>query len=245
MWTLLKQDFKNLFKGGGNVVVFFIFPTIVTLLLGFLLSNSYTSELLTSYDFYGVTMVFFVAMMGATVPASLFLEKQLKSANTRIFYSPVSRVSIYLSKIIACFIFMSIAMTLNVILFQVTGFVNFGGSNIFYVILLLINFILFLCMLSSAICVTVRSEEITNTIISNSVSVLALFSGIMLPVASLGPVIAKISNISPIKWVITCVFELIYDGNSPYFIIIMIGLFLLSLLLLFVVHKKYKPEDYI
>jgi len=245
MIALLKHDFKNLIKGSGNIAVFFFFPTLITLLMGFLFSNSYTSSLLSSYDFYGVTMIFFIAMMGATVPANLFLEKNIKNANTRIFYSPVSRVAVYLSKILTCFLFIGFALTLNLIIFHSISLVNFGGSNIIYVILLLLNFILFLCSLSAAITVTVKSEIITNIIISNSVSFLAIFSGIFLPVASLGAFIDTISNVSPIKWVMTTVFELIYDGSSPNYGIIMIGLLILSFLLLLIVHKKYKPEDYV
>ena len=73
--------------------------------MGFLFENLYNTSLVSSYDFYGVTMIIFIAMMGATVPANIFLEKHLKNANTRIFYSPVSRVSVYSSKILACFLF--------------------------------------------------------------------------------------------------------------------------------------------
>ena len=86
--------------------------------MGFLFENLYNTSLVSSYDFYGVTMIIFIAMMGATVPANIFLEKHLKNANTRIFYSPVSRVSVYSSKILACFLFMSLCLAFNIIVFQ-------------------------------------------------------------------------------------------------------------------------------
>jgi ABC-2 type transport system permease protein len=214
------------------------------MLMGFLFDNLYNSTLLTSYDYYGVTMVLFAAMMGAMVPPNLFLGKQIKSANTRIFYTPTSRISIYGAKILACFACMSIALILVAVLFQITSFVNFGGANIGYIIALLLNLFLFLTMLSSAICVSVRSEEITSTIISNSSAVLGFLSGIMFPIANLGKIFEKIASYSPLTWTMDSIFQLIYDGRSPNYWFIMLGLLVLSLLLLLVVHKKYQPKDY-
>lgn len=244
-WALFKQDIHKLISSSGTLVILLIFPTVLILLMGFLFEKMYTTALISSYDFYGVTLTFFIAMMAATVPANIFLEKGLRSANTRIFYSPVSRVSIYVSKILACWSVISIALCANIIVLQMTSLVNFGGDRIFYVIVLMISFVLFLTMLSSAICVTVHSEEITNIIISNTMSVLGFLSGIFFPIASLGVVFEKIANFSPIKWTVDCVFELIYDGKCDEYWLIVLGLFIVSLLLLWIVHKNYRPEDYI
>lgn len=244
-WTLFKHDLYNLISSPGTLSVFLIFPTILILLMGFLFDNLYHTTIISSYDFYGVTMIFFIAMMGATVPANAFLEKHIKNGNTRIFYSPVSRVSIYSSKILTCFLFMALALTINIIIFDTISLVNFGSDKIGYVILLIINFVLFLTILSSAICVTLHSEELTNVILSNSMSVLGFLSGIFFPIASLGAIFEKIASFSPIKWTVDCIFQLIYDGQSTNYWWIMFALLTLSSLLLLVVHKNYRLEDYI
>lgn len=244
-WTLFKHDLYNLISSPGTLSVFLIFPTILILLMGFLFDNLYHTTIISSYDFYGVTMIFFIAMMGATVPANAFLEKHIKNGNTRIFYSPVSRVSIYSSKILTCFLFMALALTINIIIFDTISLVNFGSDKIGYVILLIINFVLFLTILSSAICVTLHSEELTNVILSNSMSVLGFLSGIFFPIASLGAIFEKIASFSPIKWTVDCIYQLIYDGQSTNYWWIMFALLTLSSLLLLVVHKNYRPEDYI
>ena len=83
------------------------------------------------------------------------------------------------------------------------SFVNFGGNNMIYVILLLSHFVLFLTLLSSAICVTIRNEEMTNIILSNSTAVLGFLSGIFFPIASLGAFFEKIASFSPIKWTVS------------------------------------------
>lgn len=243
--TLFKQDLFNLVSSKGTMAIFLLFPTTIILLMGFLFDNMYMTSLVSSYDFYGVTMIFFIAMMGATVPANAFLERRIRSGNTRIFYSPVSRVYIYGSKILACWLFMSTALIFNIIIYQTISFVNFGGRNIIYIIFLLIVFVLFLTLLSSAICVSVRSEELTNIILSNSMSVLGFLSGIFFPIASLGVIFEKIAAFSPIKWTIDCVFEVIYDGKCINYWWIILGLLLLSLFFLLIVHKNYRSEDYI
>ena len=243
-WTLFKQTLNQLLTP-GTIGIFLIFPTVLISLMGFLFENIYNTSLVSSYDFYGVTMIIFIAMMGATVPANIFLEKHLKSANTRIFYSPVSRVSVYFSKILACFLFMSLCLALNIIVFQGLSFVNFGGNNMIYVILLLSHFVLFLTFLSSAICVTIRNEEMTNMILSNSTAVLGFLSGIFFPIASLGAFFEKVASFSPIKWTVDCVFQLIYDGASSNYWWIILGLLALSLLLLLIVHRNYRPQDYV
>jgi len=76
-------------------------------------------------------------------------------------------------------------------------------------------------------------------------SVLALLSGIMFPIASLGEVVDRISNFSPMKWVLEAVFELIYDGYAANYFSIIVGLVVLSAILVAIVHIKYKPEDYV
>jgi len=110
---------------------------------------------------------------------------------------------------------------------------------------MLITFVLFLVTLSSAICVTIRNEVVTNVILSNTMSVIALLSGVMFPIASLGEAVDRISNLSPMRWVLESVFELIYDGYSANYFAIIIGLVLLSAVLVAVVHNRYRPEDYV
>lgn len=244
-WTLFKHELYRLVSSPGTMCIFLVFPVILIALMGFLFEDLYHTSFVSSYDFYGVTMLFYIMMMGSTVPANVFLEKKIKSGNTRIFYSPISRVSIYSSKILACFLVMSVSASANIVVFQLTSFVNFGGKNIGYVILLIILFIFFLIVLSSAICVTIHSEEITNIILSNSMSVFGLLSGIFFPIANLGEFFERVAAYSPFKWTVDCLFQIIYDGKSIHYWWIILGLFVLSLLLLLIVHRNYRPENYI
>ncbi|MCL2355132.1 MAG: hypothetical protein FWC68_04610 [Oscillospiraceae bacterium] len=77
-FTLVKHELRILNENPAGIFMFLAFPMIMTMLMGFLFSNMYDGELVSSYDFYGVTMTFFMAMMGSVIAASSFLEKRVK-----------------------------------------------------------------------------------------------------------------------------------------------------------------------
>ena len=87
-WTLFKHDLYNLISSPGTLSVFLIFPTILILLMGFLFDNLYHTTIISSYDFYGVTMIFFIAMK--EFENALYLGKKryerLKNEDSRKAY---------------------------------------------------------------------------------------------------------------------------------------------------------------
>lgn len=95
-WTLFKHDLYNLISSPGTLSVFLIFPTILILLMGFLFDNLYHTTIISSYDFYGVTMIFFIAMMGATVPANAFRKAYQKRKYPNLLQPCISRVDLQL-----------------------------------------------------------------------------------------------------------------------------------------------------
>lgn len=163
---LIKQDFKNLITNINIDVFCFIYPFILIGLFGFLFSNLYGSEGVTSYDYYGISMMVFLIISAATITPNTFMEQRIKSGNLRIAYSPVSRWEVYSSKILSSFLFMGITFSIDLIIFNALGIVNYGGKNFIYVLILFMALLLFATTLGGAVCVTLRSEELTNKIIS-------------------------------------------------------------------------------
>ena len=99
--------------------------------------------------------------------------------------------------------------------------------------------------IGGAVCVIIKTEELTNTILSNVSSILAFVSGMFFPVDNLGKAVSSIANLSPIKWILDLSFSVIYDNNFQNYNVIVMGLILLSIAALIVMHFNYKPEDYI
>jgi len=242
---LSKQDFKNLLTNPTVMVGFLVYPVVLILLFGFLFSSLYESGGVTSYDYYGVTMILFTILLAASVTPNTFMEDRIKQGNLRIAYSPVRRWEVYASKILSSYLFTGILIIMDVLLLNALGIVNYGGENLLYIITLLLSLLLFAITLGGALCMIIRNENVTNTVISMVCNIIALGSGIFFPIDGLGQGLAKISNLSPMKWVVDSVFEVIYDGsfqNYGFTIMILIGL---SLIFMLIVNFRYRPEDFI
>lgn len=242
---LVKQDFRNLIKTPVVMTVATIYPWILILLFGFIFSSLYGGEGVSAYDYYGITMMIFIILSSMTMTANTFMEKKLRQGNIRIAYAPVSKVSIYMSKVISSLLFMGISLSINMTIMNYLNIVNFGKGNFGYILLLFWVFLLFTVALGGAVCVLLKTEELTNMILSNIASILAVLSGIFFPIDSLGKWASKISNLSPVKWISNVTFNIIYDGNFQNYLVIILGLIALSVIALVIMHFNYKPEDYI
>ncbi|GKX67156.1 ABC transporter permease [Inconstantimicrobium mannanitabidum] len=243
--VLIKQDFKNLITNVNIDFFCFVYPFIVVGLFGFLFSGIYGYHGVTSYDYYGVSMMIFLIISAATITPNTFMEQRIKSANLRIAYSPISRWEIYASKLLSSYLFMGVIFSLDLIIFNALGIVNYGGKNFIYVLILFMALLLFSTTFGGAICVTLKSEELTNKIISLIMNLFALLSGLFFPIDGLGDWASKVANLSPLKWVLDSIFKIIYDGNFQNFSLTIGSLLGISLLLIVVVHVNYRTEDYI
>lgn len=243
---LMKQDFKNLATNPTIFTFCFIYPPVLIFLFGFLFSNLYGSEVVTSYDFYGITLMFYMLLGTITITPNTFMEKRIKSANLRIAYAPISRFIIYFSKILSSYIFMGTTFTIDICLMQMCGFVNYGGKeHLINVLILMYCMLAFSVTLGGAVCVVLRSEELTNKILTIIATAFAVFSGIFFPISSLGEQVSNFANLSPLKWVIDCAFQLIYDGVSHSYIPIISGLLMCSIIFMIIIHCFYRLEDYL
>lgn len=245
LWTLIKQDFRNLITTPVVVTVCTVYPWLLIGLFGFIFSSLYGSDGITAYDYYGVTMMIYLIISSLTITPNTFLEKKLRQGNVRIAYAPILKITIYMSKIISSYLFMGISFSINMALMNYLKIVNFGGENFIYVLGLFMAFLLLSVTIGGAACVIIKTEELTNTILSNVSSILAFISGMFFPVDNLGKTVSTIANLSPIKWILDLSFSVIYDNNFQHYNLIVVGLFLLSLAALTVMHFNYKPEDYI
>jgi len=160
-----------------------------------------------------VTMMIYIIIASITITPNTFMEKKLRQGNIRIAYAPVSKISIYMSKILSSYLFMVVTVSINMTLMNYFKIANLGGDNFIYVLVLFMAFLLFTVTIGGAVCVILKTEELTNMILSNVASVLALVSGMFFPVDSLGKVVSNLANLSPIKWILDSTFSVIYDNN--------------------------------
>jgi ABC-2 type transport system permease protein len=210
------MDLMNLFTNPMWLLYALAFPTVLVLMLGFLASGSFGGSV-TSYDYYGVTMMLFCIMNAATYSANSFLEERIKKPNMRIIFSPVHPGFIHFSKVLATFIFCAVTYGAVGIALSLLLGVNYGGSASWAILLILLLTLLFCSALGVLVCCLLKSESSANQIISMVVAIMAVLGGLFFPVEGLGFALSAISWLSPAKWVFSACLQVIYDGNFTLF----------------------------
>jgi ABC-2 type transport system permease protein len=241
---IFKLDLLNLVTNPMWIFFTVGYPLLLTLILGFLTSGGYGKEV-TSYDYYGVTIILFIVFNTATLSANSFMEERIKKPNMRIIYSPVPTSEISLSKLLATFVFASVCHLLTGFILHFAAGVNFGGAGSLSVALILLLAELFSSALGVMMCCIMKSESATNQILSLLITLLSILGGLFFPLDGLGAVVQKITNISPIKWVKASVFQIIYDGNFHLFLPVTAILAALSAACVLLSYKTFKTEDYV
>lgn len=241
---IFKRDYLNLIFNPMWVFNGTLFPFILVLILGFLSSGNYGNGV-TSYDYYGVSMMIYVIFNSATISSNSFMEEKIKQGNMRIIYSPVPKSFMYISKILASFVFSAICHLFVMLVLHFTLNVNFGGNNVLFVILVLLLFEIFASILGVMFCCILRSENTTNQILSIVINISAVLGGVFFQLDGLGKNVANISYISPVKWIVTDIFKVIYDNDFSYYLQVATVLIALSIAGLIMCEKFYKEEDYI
>lgn len=126
---IIKFDFMNIIKNPMLLIVNTIFPFILIGVMGLVTSGSFGAGNVSSFDYNGITMMIFVAFLIAMTASNTFMEEKVKRGNTRIIYAPVSKVKIYLSKMISTYILGSISYSFICFLGQFIFHINFGGKK--------------------------------------------------------------------------------------------------------------------
>lgn len=241
---ILKIDLLNLFTNPMWLFYCIGFPVSLVLVLGFLTSGGYGNTV-TSYDYYGVALMIYGVFNSATIAANCFMEERIKSANMRMIYSPVRPFYIHVSKVLASFLFCSVCYTAAGFILYILAGVNYGQENILFIYVLMLSGNLFSSALGVMVCCILKSESVSNQILSLVISMAALLGGIFFPVDGLGKVIARISLISPAKWFLTASMQIIYDKNFNMFLPVCGVSILLSVICILVSGKIFNGEEYL
>lgn len=238
-------DFKNILHNPTLVIVNTVLPLIMIAVMGFVTTGGYGSMGVSSYDYYGVTMMIFTAMMLCMTATNTFMEEKVKSGNTRVVFAPVTKSEIILPKLIATYIFGAICFAVIMIAGQFLFHINFGGAYLFYSIVLIVFLALFGSAFGTMFCCIFHSEEGANGIMQIFIALMVFFGGVFFPLASLGKVVESLSLVSPIRWVTQCAFGIIYDRNLNLLLPVCLMLLIGSVICAIVSEILYKPEEYV
>ena len=220
------------------------FPIVLVLILGFLTSGSYGNTV-SSYDYFGVTLMIYSIFNAATFSSNSFMEERIKKPNMRLIHSPIRPFNIYFSKILASFSFCTVAYIVVAIFLVFTVGVDYGGTDVWAIILIMLLGNFFFSALGVAVCCLLRSEGITNNILSLLFALFAILGGLFFPVEGLGKAVIAASWVSPGKWILTACLRIIYDKDFSMLLPICGFFIIFSVTALALCGRFFRGEDYL
>ncbi|NYC92382.1 hypothetical protein [Clostridium acetobutylicum] len=94
---ITKRDFINTAKNPTLLLCNTAFALLLIGIFGFITKNSYGNTV-TSYDYYGITMIVYFIFMIPLTTSNTFMEKKIKPGNVRLVYSPTHTSIIFFIK---------------------------------------------------------------------------------------------------------------------------------------------------
>lgn len=240
LFIISKEDFKNLIKNPMWVFYGTVFPILLVVIMGFLGRESYGNDV-TSYDYYGITLMIYAILTSGMTSANAFMEERIRKANMRIIYAPRSAKSIYLSKIISSFFFSLLCHLFDMILLCILYSIRISAIPQIMILFILTEF--FSVGLGVMLCCIFKTEGMANQILSIVINLFAILGGLLFPLDGYGKVARSISYISPAKWLVKAVFSMIYDKDFSYFYPTVLILIILIAIVLIVCDKTFRKED--
>ena len=244
-FVIYKRDVVNIVMNPVLLLTNTLSPILFILIFGYLSNGSYGESGITSYDYYGVTILIYSILNVSMTASNSFMEKRLKNSNLRVMYSPIRVSYLYLSKILATFTFTTVCYLFVMYVAHIGLHVTFGGKNVAYVIIIVLLFNFLSAVIGVLFCCMFKSEEVTNKILSLLNNAFAILGGVFFSLDGLGDTVRTISYISPVKWVVECVMKIIYDQDFGLFFTTGSVLILLTCFGLVGCKFLFKVEDYI
>lgn len=241
--NMIKFEFKLMAKTKVMILSYFVYPVLLTLIIGYLTQSSFGTEI-SSYEFYSISMMIFMFSGAGLASAYNFIDKPIKEGNLRLMFAPIKTSSIYLSQIICGTIFSSIAVAFSMIAFKYMLNVNYNGSEL-VVFLAFVTLSFFSSALGVFFC-TITDNMMTINMIFNFVqAILCLLGGAFVSIEAFGDIPAFIAKLSPVKWIMDGILNSMYDNNNFLISIIIVVNVILGMILIGVCKRTFKTEKYL
>ena len=242
--NLLKFDISyNIAKKPAILIYMFVFPTVMFILLGMLLSGKFTGSL-SSYDYFGLTVMIYFQLTMGTMASNMIMEENVKLPNMRIAYSLDNERYIYYSKIIALMLCDAAAIIFYMLLARAMFGVEFGKNMlVIFLAYLILGF--FSVCLGVFLCIFLRDESSCNNILGVVQLVLCILGGVFFPVSVLGKVGIMLSDISVVKWINYGIGNYVYGSGVHGLVAICLIAAGCSVILLMITRKMFRIQLFI
>ena len=169
-------------------------------------------------------------------------RNRAKNRRSQDIVQPCISIELLTGKVIGC-IFVTVLQGLVVVLFSRWVLNAYWGQDILPVALLLLTYAFMTVSIGVALAFLIRSSDAASGILNTLIPVLVFLGGGYVPLSVMNGFIAKIAQISPVYWINSALFKIIYDrdySSMPASIAINLGIAMLSLIISAIFSKRGK-----
>lgn len=235
----LKRRLRDFFILFYNLV----FPLVLILLLGYLTSTTYTQDF-SSYTYYSLVLVPFFLFLSITTCAYNATEESLYRVSHRFAFSPTSRGSLVVGKILSSFMVLAAISTLLIVLLNLFFSMHLG-VKLWGIVLLYSSIVFMTASLGYFIGYTFKNNVAIRNYINLPISIFAFLGGSFFPVGSFNPYLRLLFKLSPLYWINRSVFLYLYDQQIALLLVVTCIVTTLGLIFLLLSPITFKREVFL
>lgn len=165
-----------------------------------------------STDYYAISMLTLILLYSSLTGLwGIRGEIEEKTAG-RIMCAPVRDYQFMAGKVIGCII-VTLLQGLAVILFSKWVLNAYWGNDMLPVALLIVSYSVMAVSLGVALAYLMKSGEAASGVLNTIIPVLVFLGGGYVPISVMGSTIRNIAVVSPVGWINSALFEIIYEGE--------------------------------
>jgi len=241
--VLFLSDFKRRIKSSFTIGYSVIFPIVMILILGCLLSRKF-SENFTGYEYYAWVMMPFCCMMAVVTAAYAGKDDCYAKTAFRLLIAPISEKQIFGAKLLSCTLAFSICNIVVLLISKLIWKIYFGGS-LFKVIALLTAETFCICAIGLFIGLGMKNFVTVKNFLNLPICIFAILGGSFFPIGTLNPALQLVFNLSPLTWMNRSIFLSIYDNDSRTLYVTTIVLGIVGILFSIIGMKLFNKEEFL
>lgn len=165
-----------------------------------------------STDYYAITMLTLIMLYSSLTGFWGFRNEVEQKTGSRILCSPIRNYEMLTGKVIGV-ITVTIVQALVVILFSKWVLNAYWGQDLMPVALLILTYAVMTVSLGVALAFLIKSSDAASGILNTIIPIFVFLGGGYVPLSAMGDSFAKIGMVSPVYWINTALFKIIYERN--------------------------------
>lgn len=241
--NLLLFDIKRRSRSSFTMGYHLIFPIVMILLLGYLLSGQFNNKL-TSYTYYAFVMLPFCTMVAIITSAYASKEESYAKTAYRFVVSPISNIDIFCSKLVSCGITYSVCNILLLLILKILLHLPIE-TNLFPIGVLLISETFAVCAIGLYIGLGRKNFIVVKNFLNIPIFIFAILGGTFSPMGTSNHLLGIVFKLSPLTWINRGIFLWIYDKRGTILWITVLFLLLTCTLFTYAGIRLFRREEYL